>query len=208
MGPIEQSWIVQEANCLRFKNLVYVQTFKAASTYYVSTLQRNGWQKTDLNSVDWANDKVFGFIMDPVQRYLKALTEDAYNKPMISIVNSVLQCTPQHVCLLTLHALPLSLVLGDLIYHIHWIPIDTDLDPDDALVALCSLHDVQIDLYPEFRNSNKSDRYKRAMFERIRSDFASGNAHFFRIFSKDLDLYRNVCDKSRLSSLNAANHML
>lgn len=136
--------------------------------------------------------------MHPIQRYLKALTEDALTSSKHKdIIEKCLDLGPAHWCLLSTHALPISLILGDLMYHVHWIPIDRDFDPDEMLIEFCNKHGSQIHINSHIGQMyrHESGKDKLDLFRSIRDRFDVGNAHFYRVFSKDIDLYHNICAK-------------
>lgn len=198
LGNVESYWIFTstENQCWRYGKVVYIPILKTASTYYASILERNGWQSCGLDSVDWSTDSIFGFIMDPVQRYLKALTEDALvSAKHKSIIEKTLDLGTDHCCLLTHHALPMSLTLGDLMYHVYWIPIDSDISPDKMLIEFCYKHGLQLhlDFDIDVKHRHQSSKHQLDIFRSLRDRFDTGNAHFYRVFAKDIDLYRNIC---------------
>ena len=80
MSPVESALIDYNVHVYRYKNLIYVATFKCASTYYTTLFQSNGWVRVHWEGINWAEDHVFGFLIDPVVRYVKALSEDYFNE--------------------------------------------------------------------------------------------------------------------------------
>jgi hypothetical protein len=201
MGPQEIQWMDQEAECLTYDHLVYVKTLKAASTYYSAVLRTNGWRSMQFGHIDWQHNQVFGFIMDPVTRYLKGLTEDCLDSGLAPLINDVLRLQQQqHLCLITQHTMPLSLLFGDRVYEISWIPLDLDLDPDDCLRSMLKAHGIDVLWDGGFRHQHVSDAHKQELFLHTKTMFAQGNAHFYRIFARDIDLYNDVVSRSMVST--------
>ena len=186
-------------HCYRKDNipLVYIATYKCASTYYKTLLLDNGWDRIEFSTIDWNNDKVFSFIADPHMRYYKGIVQDSLNVEDSSLNEKLLNLIKEHkqdVLILTDHSLPIMFRIKDYAHKIDWIPIfdgfphhsiflkllykfGLSAEPGENLDAHIA-NDSKKELYNEFKNAlgEGSDLYKIAM---------AGN----------LDLFANVKSK-------------
>ena len=114
--------------CLIAKNLVFVPNWKCASTFFLSNLQRQGWQTISYGDIDWCQHHVWSHIMDPVERRIRGqieflamqdLVKDFLHSPKIQLV--VLRSL-----WIDMHALPYSVCFGDHRDSIDWIPLHQD----------------------------------------------------------------------------------
>lgn len=61
--------------CLRKNKLVYARTLKAGSEFFYRNFQAAGWFPVTYDSINWDNETVFSYIMDPIQRRHKGISE-------------------------------------------------------------------------------------------------------------------------------------
>lgn len=62
--------------CCRFNNVVYARTLKAGSEFfYRNFIQTAGWAPMKFEDIDWDYHTVFSYIMDPIQRRHKGISE-------------------------------------------------------------------------------------------------------------------------------------
>jgi hypothetical protein len=180
-----------------------VKTLKSASTYYGAVFRSTGWRNIDFSEINWDVDYVFGLIMDPVTRYIKGLVEDSQDPDIHQIVKSVLSHKQEHNCILTTHCLPLSLVHGDYIHCINWIPLDCGLDVRTILQKNCKQHGVDLIWDDHSGNEHRGSPEKIDLYQDLKSKFDTGNGNFYSVFAKDIDLYSRT--KSLYNDLYASN---
>lgn len=66
----------RDISCCRYNNLVYARTLKAGSEFfYKNYTQTAGWTPIKYTDIDWNHDTVFSYIMDPIQRRNKGISE-------------------------------------------------------------------------------------------------------------------------------------
>lgn len=195
----------------RNKNVVYLATLKAASTFYTSLVLANNWEVIRFSDINWSIDHVFGFIVDPKVRYLKAVTEDYFNEEVEMVIDGIEDWVPDPefqniLCailgkhksqcfVLTHHSLPLSVTLGDYVRKIDWIPADTDIRSEIFFTKLCEKYKIAIDYTSENIDEHKSNAYKTLIFNKLKDLFGNGNYFQELVLAKDIDLYNEVKSK-------------
>jgi hypothetical protein len=195
----------------RNKNLVYLATLKAASTFYSTVVLANGWDTIAFGDIDWHHDHVFGFIIDPFTKYIKALAEDYFNEEIETIVNgsedwiadpefqkllpAILSRHKEQCLILTHHSLPLSITLDDYANLVDWIPIDIGVSSVDLFTKLCKQYTITIDYSSENIDIHTSMQNKISVFNDLKEKFGQGNYISDIVLAKDIDLYQNVKSK-------------
>jgi hypothetical protein len=191
---ISDYWINNRLKVYKKNNLVYVSTFKCAHTYYCKIVEHNNWEAIEFKNIDWLSDHVFGFIMDPVERYLKGLAEDIQTNDQMEHLEAL---TANHetdnFTVLTIHSAPISVRYRDYINDIDWIPLDISPNSEFFFKKLCSTHGIDIDIPPEmitWRHATSQEKKQRYLT--IKNMFGNFNETFYRIFSTDIDFYHTV----------------
>ena len=206
----EQQRIVEEYNVhiCRKGNLVYLASLKAASTYYKSVLVSNGWLTIPFVNIDWARDHVFGFISDPVTRYMKAVAEDFFNEETEQLIadeefqNHLRKTLGRHkkqCFVLTYHSLPLSVTLGDYANYVDWIPLGNDIPSDQLFTKLCEKYSITLDYSSPMIDQHVSTEYKISVYDELKSLFGDGNYFRDMVLAKDIDLYNKVKSKININ---------
>lgn len=176
-------------------NLVYIRTHKCASTFYMDVLTHNQWDSISESEVDWHNDHVFGFLLDPVQRYVKGIIEDIYNND--TLLHSTLEFYRDHQAqslLYTLHSFPLSLYYGrDVVGKIDWIPLNQSVPSEVLFEKLCEKHAINIE-WPRHPNLNKAkdNARKRLLTDEFDKILHMNKPLFWISMRDDIELYRSV----------------
>jgi hypothetical protein len=178
----------------RYQNLVYFATLKCASTFYTTLLIDNGWNRITWDNIDWTNDHVFGFMLEPVKRWFKGLQQDIQNEESRSFANTAYQVIENywsHSFLVTNHTLPITTALGHRAYQVDWIPL-IDKDSNFAqLRKLCDKYGVTVEIGPN-TDPHFSDGSKLLKQEHIERSFKHGNVMWELFLAKDIDLYQQV----------------
>jgi hypothetical protein len=192
----------------RKNNLVYLASLKAASTYYKSLLVSNGWDTIQFDSIDWKRDHVFGFIADPVTRYIKAITEDFFNEETEYLVedpefqNLLRKIVSRHkkqCFVLTYHSLPLSITLGDYAKKVDWIPLSENIPSDKLFTKLCEKYIITLDYTLETIDHHVSTEHKLLIYNELKLLFGDGNYFRDMVLAKDIDLYNDVKSKININ---------
>ena len=113
--------------------LVYVRNLKCASTFFYESFQRC-WKWDEINwiEIDWANQHVFGHIMDPVARRHKAVAEFIDMNNLNSLFHSNLDFREfvKYAGVFDQHSATYHDTFGNFVYHIDWIPCDLGTHQD------------------------------------------------------------------------------
>ena len=198
----KEYWLPHASQCMRYQNLVYVLTRKCASTYYQNIFQQNSWQFTTMDQIDWHNDHVFGFIRDPVQRYLKGLAEDLHHDGRLSgCVEELYRFYSSNIMLMSHHSLPYSLTYKNYCSKIDWIPIDMNFDSDAMLSKLLQKYDIMLTI-DKTNYRHESDELMHQTYQFVKTWFDKGNWITHSVLAEDNDLYVTVCDRFNSKGAN------
>lgn len=138
--------------CCRFGRLVYVRTLKCASSFYYTNLtQHYNWQPEDYASINWKHDHVFGHLLDPTVRSLKAKVEYLIMHKLTHLIYyPEFLIMLRDLCFFDEHGYSYQDIYGDRCYQIDWIPLSI---PPDILVDL------------------PDDEYSRALYESSQQEY-------------------------------------
>jgi hypothetical protein len=111
--------------CARWNNLVYARTLKCGSEFfYKNFVFTAGWQPTLWPDIDWQTDRVFSYIMDPIQRRHKGIAEYLFiNDAMHLLDDPAFSRIIAQAPFLDEHSASMRTVYGDRVNDIHWIPM-------------------------------------------------------------------------------------
>jgi hypothetical protein len=189
---ISDFWINNKVQVYRKNNLVYVATLKCAHSFYCGVAKYNSWELIEFNNIDWLSNHVFGFIMDPVERYFKGLAQDIVTNDQLNCLKLLTENhTSKNFTILTLHSNPISIQYKDYLYKIDWIPLDKSPSSEFFLTKLCSKYRIDIEI-PESIERHISSQEKKERYQIIKNMFGNFNETFYRIFSNDIDFYHTV----------------
>jgi hypothetical protein len=164
----------------RKNNVVYVGTPKCGSRYYSTLLLENGWDQVPFWSIDWTNDYVFGFIRDPLTRYLKGLVQDIFESESENFdhhISSLMSEFNKFNLPMTPHSIPVTVMLNGYCDKINWIPIGPE--SHNYFINICKNH---------------SNGYKQAVYQRLKDLFVENDLyHLF--FEQDHKLYDSIKKK-------------
>jgi len=115
---------------LKHDRLVYLRTLKCASTFFFYNFQSWGWQPINFYDIDWANDHVFSYIMEPIERRHKGIAEwismQGHREQFYrdAAYRQIIALTPA----LDMHSVAMTNIYGQFVNMIDWIPM-TDFSP-------------------------------------------------------------------------------
>ena len=190
---VRDYWINHENSCLRKDTLVYVDTLKCASTYYKSLLINNGWQADKFTNIDWTQDHVFGFIMEPWKRRAKGIAEDLltyYSVEQYLLNNLGKRFWEDHLTF-GKHSVPISMVWSGYTDKIDWIPLDIPVDSNTLLKKLLEKYHIALD-YSLAIEEHRTEKYKQEIYEKISNFIGNGSANLQLMMATDVDLYQSV----------------
>ena len=210
----ESNSIINEYNVHVYKknNLVYIATPKCSSTYFVSLLLVNGWERIQFKHIDWIKNYVISFIRDSKKRYIAGIIEDLYQtqtveepKPdpaedIYQNFKDLLNKYSRDFFLMSYHSMQFTYPLAKYIDRIHWIPIATNFDHRKEFFDICQKFNCPITITEnENIDHHHSDMYKK----RFQQDFASihpENSLMFKVhFSGNQMVYNRAKTKYNLN---------
>lgn len=109
----------------RYKQLVYIPIYKNAATSHELLFGKIlNWSSFLTEDINWDNDIVFAHISNPYTRHLRGTAQFLIQHKLESIIDD-----PRFEKLLSSgyfdhHSYPLSLMFGDKVNNINWIPLD------------------------------------------------------------------------------------
>jgi hypothetical protein len=185
-------------NCFfyRKQNLVFVSLLKCASTYYGKVFVDNGWLAIDYNAINWTVDHVFGFIMNPNERYLKGLAEDVVDLNTCWTVENLPIFNDSIV--FTYHSLPINSYLNQHMQEIDWIPFDRSVTSEELVLKLLAKYnlDLQFD-HTTYKHQSATEKIN--IYNLLKSRINLNNHVVYNGLQADNDLYRQVCNNINLN---------
>jgi hypothetical protein len=105
--------------------LVYLRTLKCASSFFWASFCRLKWSVTPFDQIDWKNQHVFSYILDPDIRRHKAIAQVIHvnNAYDLFYNNEEFRKSIEHLVLLDRHSVSLFDLYGDHCKEIDWIPL-------------------------------------------------------------------------------------
>lgn len=177
--------------------LVYIATYKCASTYYKTLLLDNGWDQIKFSTIDWNYDKVFSFISDPHLRYYKGIVQDLLNVDNPNLNEQILSLIKEYkkdILILTDHSLPIMFRFKDYAHKIDWIPIFDDFPHHEMFLKLLSTFGLTAEpgenLDPHIANDSKKELYNE-----FKNALGEGSDLYKITMAGNLDLFANVKSK-------------
>jgi hypothetical protein len=179
------------------KKLVYVRYEISKGSFYHPMLQYNQWTEIDFNDINWHDDHVFSFILDPVERYLSAVSFDLLYNPELKEI--LLHQGPdlfKNLLVITPHSIPIHNIFFDHVDNIDWIPAGGGFDDESNFKKLCDYYDIELDwntpvTSTAFKNIVDIKSKLRIMLE---NDLGIGTRHLWSMLAKDIDLYKRILD--------------
>jgi len=194
--------------CLRKDKLVYARTLKAGSEFFYKNFQDASWAEVPFDSIDWHNETVFSYIMDPIQRRHKGISEiiiatGTYNLVLSNKKNigKLVRMIP----FLDAHSASLHNIYGPHVRKIHWLLMTTDHSVAiKETERFLTQHSVSV---PEWKveYTHATDSYMNEIYTCVKSlwesndqeqhsDFAEPTVDdtVRNYFQPDIDLYREI----------------
>jgi hypothetical protein len=145
-------------------NLVLINTFKNASTFYSNLCMANDWKRIYFSEIDFNKNIIIGFVSDPTLKYSKGILEDVLNADKLGLLDYVkkfINKMHKHFILIqSFHTLSAIQILGNFNNKINWIPIDKDIDSYKIFDEICIQHDIR-NIIPEDIDGNVASLKKK-----------------------------------------------
>lgn len=172
-------------------DLVYIGTPKCGSRYYTTLLLENEWHQINLWDIDWNKVYAFGFIREPLERYLKGIVQDIFeseSKDYHTCVTKMIGEYKNYNLPMSFHALPITVLLNGYYDKINWIPIGEN--SHQHFLNICHRHGISISKYDsENIDPHHSTPYKQQCYEHIKSEFDQGNDLYHLFYEQDHKIF-------------------
>lgn len=191
----------------KYQTLVFLPVPKCGYVYYHDLFTRLGWEKTTLDKIDFDQHVVFTAIMDPMDRYLKGLTEWMWKKIKFNDYNNLEQQElffglASDLLITDVHTMPYTVEYQGIIDKIHWIPSDrlSDNQVKQAMMNLFKKHNYDIQLPLDEPRLHESGTEKLKLYQAIKNIHSSKEQKHFNIsllyifLAADLKFYRQLVD--------------
>jgi hypothetical protein len=191
-------------NIIYYKNnLVYLPTLKNACSYYRSICSINQFESIKWSDIDWGRNHVVSFISDPVKKYFKGLVQDWFNIDLVEdkevfyeLLKYSTKTLSHQTFVATYHSTPLTLIYGDLVNKIDWIPLVQDIDSIDYFKRLCAEYDIKIKTdHPGIDRNESTEELRQRVYELSSNMLDIENSVFYNMFlSGDTELFKKVIE--------------
>lgn len=191
-------------------NLVFISMYKCGGSTYIRYLENQNWEKISYDEIDFDNMYVFGFILDPMQRRLKGITQvlfDFYHHDIDKIIDllesdSDFKQIFLSISMMDKHTTPYWLLFGNDLEKINWIPLDcySKEQVNDLFSKICKNNNVQLDEDIEPITRHRSCTCKLKLFNSVEKIFGKQNiSDLWLLYANDMKFYRKLLD-SHLSN--------
>ena len=173
-------------------NLVYALVLKNASSYYTNLFEYNNWQKIIYREINWNDDHLFGFIMDPIKRFYKGVTQDLVTnniKNISKFLNSNIE-NNGHFLLMTPHSTPITFTHRSIYRNIDWIPLDLEQSSDYYFKKLLEHHNIKFKWTDV--NDYKSNTEKTNVYDELKRTIPNNSTLLYQLLHEDIMLYEDV----------------
>jgi hypothetical protein len=176
------------------KPLGYIPIHKNASTTFVTFFQREGWVWSDdqalLNKI-----QLFSHIQSPWRRYIKGVTELAWNTNERNF-KAVRQMPFFKNAMLDGHLLPISIITHGITDKIHFIPIDIEVDSITLTNQFLKQHRCKSEI--SRRDNQHQSSLKKQLYQKEVETWINAKHLYSKqvklILKDDFALYQSVLD--------------
>lgn len=191
----QDKWVSHNVACLRMNKLVYARYCISKGSVYYPILEYNQWKKIDFNEINWQEDHVFSFILNPVERYLSAISIDLFHNPeLIEILLAQGPDLLKNLLVITPHSIPLHNIFFDHAENIDWIPAGAGYDDEHNFKKLCAHHGIGLDWNTSViaRDYESASGIRDKVKGMLNNDLGIGSRHLWSLLAKDIDLYEEI----------------
>lgn len=189
-------------DCCRFNNLVYARTLKAGSEFfYKNFTQTAGWRPMKLEEVDWNYHTVFSYIMDPIHRRHKGISEviiQTHTADLLLNNKGNFSNLLKQVPYLDGHSASLHAVYGNNVNKINWLLMTNDhsvaIEETNRFLAEHSAPPVEWNT----KFTHATDSYMKEIFVLVKSlweNNPSCDDTVRNYFQKDIELFNQVKER-------------
>lgn len=198
---------LSHSEVFRRGDVVYAPVHKCANSYYKRLLQKQEWQSCNLWDLDLTRLHAFGLIMHPLTRRLKGITQllEMSFKNDCKIALEFITI-PEHkeffrsIAIMDAHSMPYSIVYGEKLRQIHWIPMElfSDRELKDQVISWCDRFGVEVVIPFDDARVNESSPEKKTLYNTVKDIFLNqypADADSYLLFAEDLKFYRELIDQ-------------
>lgn len=186
-------------NACRWKNLVYARTLKCGSEFFYKNFTITaGWTPIQWQDIEWNNDIVFSYIMDPIIRRNKGVSEYLLSIGAEDLIlnNAIFgQAISQTPCF-DEHSACLRDLYGNHLNDIQWILMDNNnhalsVDITDQLLEQHSHLPIKWQYHYTHTTANYLDKVYNKVVDLWNTDPVIQQIALF-YFKEDIELYTKV----------------
>jgi hypothetical protein len=181
---------------------VYARTLKAGSEFfYKNFTQTANWQPCWYHEIDWSKDTVFSYIMDPIKRRHKGMseviiqtgTQDTLLNNTGNFANIIKQ-----VPVLDAHSASLHNIYGSRVHDITWLLMTSDhsVAVEQTEELLATHNHPPMEWNSEFAHTTAN--YMDAVYNCVKSLWENDPSYDHPVrnyFQPDIDLYKRIQDQ-------------
>jgi hypothetical protein len=210
----EKYWINHGTHNIGYQcqTVVYVPVLKCANTYHVNLFHnQNNWKQVKLSELNLDSVHLFGLMLHPLARRIKGIVQvlsqsysSDYKKILLQLQQPEFATFISQISTLDAHTIPYSILFGDLLNKIKWIPMElfSDRELQQQIKKFTDSHNVTVNFPEIITRTNKSDTYKTQCFEELQKIYLQTEpiAELYQMFSKDLALYHSIIEPNETSN--------
>jgi len=177
----------------RYNDLVYIPIYKNAATTYTILFESMNWQPMLSEHIDWDSHTVFAHITDPYQRHLKGTTQFLFQYDLESLVHDQRFNRLLAAGFFDQHTYPLSVMFGDRMNKINWLPIDSErMDGNTVTSKFLKQHgiDVAPAQIPQLNPSGPNKKNLLKQIQKIAEELDYKNDGLFFLLDNDNIVYK------------------
>jgi hypothetical protein len=192
---VRDRWAHHDFWCSPDQRLVYTAMLKCASCYFRDAFPQNGWTQIQFDTIDWDQQIVFGFMMEPRRRHVKGLVEDLGHDGWLSgiKVSDFDKCFSKRYPCIGVHTLGYHQVYGAYTQRIKWLPLDTARLEQSSLENFLRTHGVSWSWSVVDANVHRSVPEQLDLFERLWQEFPGERQSWYEIeYFDDVELWNKI----------------
>lgn len=181
--------------------LVYIATWKCASTFFYNNFQQAGWTEVDFKDINWAEQRVISHIMEPGHRRIKGLAEFIHMNQCQDLIaqHDILCNMLARVPCLDRHSQSYFDTYGNYCWIIDWIPLQDNHQYNiDIIEKFLHSHNCPVphwDLSQQHTGTSDKKHTEQRLQQAL--DQSQPDPVLEQYLEKDRELYRQVVDSFR-----------
>lgn len=188
-------------SCCTCGHLVYIRNLKCGSTFFWRNfLDTFKWWEIRWSDINWEKQRVFGHLMDPLQRRIKGMAEHLHMAGLDDLfrTNKKFRQFIVDIPVLDSHSASYFDWFGTAAWHIDWIPVGADnkdtVDHTETLLAHYRMYTLDRWNYAWSHPSEPNKKQTEQLLT-SESNLKPLPEHVLWHFHNDLDLWNKVTQK-------------